>query len=368
VFLIVDVGMTQCVYDQRVFTRFRDGELLVVLVHVDDSRFLHSSDEVRDGFLCQWATRFGEKPDFTPFLGKDEFTGLMTTEYDKDTLNVRCRAVIQSLKELIEPFPLPPGTLTTLPMAAEAPARLLEPVSDANPLVPELLVPAQRIGGTCAFVTSKVRMESFFAFCVLARYINKERLTRCVFIELLRLAAYLVDTIDIPLTFRRVGPGFAIEAVVDSSQNNGPGRRSYGGFIVRFSAGGKHSAPIIWNCAAPASVAEATGVSELHQIVRAAKAVIGVRIFLRELRLPPLHPTPIYTDAKVVMDGSRCRRVSRESKWVATRYAMVRKAEADGAIVLVKHPTEELDADILTKPLTGAKFVLARARVMCLDA
>jgi len=47
---------------------------------------------------------------------------------------------------------------------------------------------------------------------------------------------------------------------------------------------------------------------------------------------------------------------------------MVRKAEADGAIILIKHPTEDLDADILTKPLTGAKFLRARARVMCLDA
>jgi hypothetical protein len=91
-----------------------------------------------------------------------------------------------------------------------------------------------------------------------------------------------------------------------------------------------------------------------------------MRFFLRELRQPHLvaDPTPMYTDAQVVLDGTSCRRVSRESKWISTRYAMVRKAMSDGAIEPRKCDTNANDANMLTKPVVGAEFPIAQARMM----
>jgi hypothetical protein len=105
-----------------------------------------------------------------------------------------------------------------------------------------------------------------------------------------------------------------------------------------------------------------TGGSELEQVVRAIKATIGLRIFFKELQQPHLvlGPTPVNTDASVVVDGTNCRRVSREMKWVCLNYAIVRQATGDGCITIVKCATEDNAADGLTKPLTGKAFTRSR--------
>ena len=67
-------------------------------------------------------------------------------------------------------------------------------------------------------------------------------------------------------------------------------------------------------------------MAELHQAVRVIKAVAGIRIFLRELDLAPSAATMVFTDARVLLDGTNCRNVINEAKWVSTRLAMVRWA------------------------------------------
>ena len=75
-------------------------------------------------------------------------------------------------------------------------------------------------------------------------------------------------------------------------------------------------------------------------------------------------PTPVYTDARVVIDGTHCRRVSREAKSVCVLYAIVRQAEIDGVIEMRKCDTADNIADIFTKPLTGVLFARAEDSIM----
>ena len=78
--------------------------------------------------------------------------------------------------------------------------------------------------------------------------------------------------------------------------------------------------------------------------------------------------TPLHTDAKVVVDAIRNKRVSSEAKWVAPRYAMVRKAVEDHAVEIRKVDTRANRADLFTKPLVGPIFVEHRAAVLGLSA
>ena len=106
----------------------------------------------------------------------------------------------------------------------------------------------------------------------------------------------------------------------------------------------------------------ATGGSELEQVVRAIKAVIGLRMLFRELKQPQLvlDATPLFSDASAALDGAHCRRVSRELKWVCINLALLRQALEDGVITTVKCPSEDNVADILTKPLTGPTYARAQ--------
>jgi hypothetical protein len=222
----------------------------------------------------------------------------------------------------------------------------------------ELLEMAQRITGTVVFIVLKVRVGAGFAFCALSRYVNAQRLTAVVWRELRRLAHHLLATRDLPLVFTEVGDGACLKAAVDSAQNNGgmPERRSFGGYILRLGhPDGGHSASLAWSVCLPPNTTGASGHSELTQIARATSAVVDMRIYLRELGQGHLvaEPTKVNTDAQVVLGGTRCRRVSRVSKWMCTRYAMIHQAEENGAAVPTKCASALNDADIFTKPLTG---------------
>ena len=98
-------------------------------------------------------------------------------------------------------------------------------------------------------------------------------------------------------------------------------RKNYGspgGGLIRLSNGTDHSAPLLVLCSTPRKPQASTAASELGHIVRIIKAITGVRVYFRELEFPAFveKPTPVYTDAQVVLDGTHCRRVSKEAKSV----------------------------------------------------
>ena len=61
----------------------------------------------------------------------------------------------------------------------------------------------------------------------------------------------------------------------------------------------------------------------------------------------------LFMDAAVVLADLAMDRVSRESRYLTTRLAMLRQAVADGIITLRKIDTKTNPADIFTKPLFG---------------
>ena len=145
-----------------------------------------------------------------------------------------------------------------------------------------------------------------------------------------------------------------------------PHSRAPGVFLVRLALpNGKASCPILASSQLPRKVMLSTGGAELEQLTRAAKTVIGLRIFFRELKQPQIvsGPTVIFTDAQAVLDGTHCRKVSKDSKWVGVNLAMIHQAEDDMIITTKKCPTEDNVADILTKPLTGAQFTRAQRMI-----
>ena len=113
----------------------------------------------------------------------------------------------------------------------------------------------------------------------------------------------------------------------------------------------------------PLTASDSFGAAELFQSVRCVKAITGIRSFLKELGFSP---TVVFTDARVLIDGTRYKRISFESKWVAPCMVMIRFAEKSKGIFLTKVPTAENLADIIAKPLIGETFIKHRAAILCL--
>ena len=177
---------------------------LIVHDHVDDSRLTSTTTEAREHFYRYWAAEFGEPLESAEL--SEDFTGLRHHVCPDGSVQISCVGVIRSLAMLVKAHPLAPGTHVDTPMAADTLLKL-RAGQDKDTLIPALLEEAQKLAGTIGFVVSAVRPDANFAYVALASYINVKRLTRRVFMALVRVALYLLGTETLTLTLRQEAPG-----------------------------------------------------------------------------------------------------------------------------------------------------------------
>ena len=224
-------GFIQGVWDMCSFYIIRNGPLLIIIIHVDDTRGLCTHRWLKDAFLSAWCTEFEEEPDASDSL--DNFTGLSHVRIGNRT-EVSCKKVTANLAALLTAHPFPPGMSFACPLGTDAHRRLEEAVSVKNPLILEKIDDGRKMLGTGAFVTGHTYPAGLFAFSTLSRYVNERRLTKNVWRELLRFAYHVVSVVDVPLVFTKIGTDARIEAWADSSMALPEALcRAPGGYLIR---------------------------------------------------------------------------------------------------------------------------------------
>ena len=96
------------------------------------------------------------------------------------------------------------------------------------------------------------------------------------------------------------------------------------------------------------------------------KYVVALRMLLLDMDIKgePMGPTPMFTDSQILFDGSNCEKLAKASRWLSTRYAMIRHGTACGVVLPTKVPAADNIADIMTKALVGASFDHHRAIIL----
>ena len=149
----------------------------------------------------------------------------------------------------------------------------------------------------------------------------------------------------------------------DSSHGKGEDGLGYAGIVIMTRGEG---GALGWKVMLPPNGFDSTAAAELHATTVALKYTVAIRTLQSELELgvAPTEPTPLYTDAQAVTDGSSMERMTRATRWLAAKYAMIRWGIACRAIMLERVASEDMIADIVTKPIAGAAFYALRARVL----
>jgi len=187
---------------------------------------------------------------------------------------------------------------------------------------------------------------------------------------MIRLGHYLVGTMDMPLVIHSSarpqqsgawGPEGVFEVYCDSSHGNAPDGSSYGGFVLMHRGGGA----LAWKCRAQGIAADSPGAQELLMATVAYRWSLSLRMLLADLGLDAelVEPTILWTDSQILLDGTRCERLGKSSRWLAARYAMIRFGIMCGAITACKRDAADNVSDIVTKPLTVATFAKHRATI-----
>ena len=258
-----------------------------------------------------------------------------------------------------------PGRQCASPMDDKALKFLyLEPTPDNPEAGIEKHSVARTIVGLGGWICSKTRPDGYFAFVALSRALGGH-FSLFAWHAVLRWGWYLVHTKEYRLTYRALAAGEHLCAWVDSSSGNaGPGE-SFGGIVT----GWRGSGAIGWTSVVPKNLTDSSWGAELVLASSCMKGLLGLRIQFRELALALLggeHPPPtsVFMDANAVLLGNDSEKVSRDTKYLAAKYAMIRDAEKARAIALKKVNTEENTADGMSKPLVGLACRKSRALML----
>jgi len=366
---LIGYGMRQSVVDRRLFIKSTGNDTLLLLVHVDDTKLWFSHPHVRTAFLTAWAAKFNEPPATSSL--SESFVGIRSRRVGPHTTQLTCVGVIKVIANLMIDYPMPSGRKAyDFPMPQDALRKLRAALPDTDPPTEAQISLARRLAGAIGFVATHVRPDAYFAFCVISKYMGP-RLTSYAFKLTLRLGHYLVGTMHLPLVIssdpKHGAPGSpgSFELFCDSSHGNAEDGLSYGGFVLTHNGGGA----LAWKSRCQARPSDSPGAQELLMGTTAYRWILAQRMLLTDLDLgvAPTAPTTLWTDSQILLDGTHCERLSKDSRWVASRYAMMRFGEAMGIISPQKTAAEDNRGDPFTKPEAGAMFAKHRRMLLGLD-
>lgn len=127
-------------------------------------------------------------------------------------------------------------------------------------------------------------------------------------------------------------------------------RKSTSGYLFFLSGGA-----ISWTSRKQLSVTLSSTEAEYVAAAQASQEVIWLRQLLTDLGQPQLGPTEIYEDNQGCLVLAHMEGVNSRTKHIDVKFHFLRDLQEQGLLELLYCPTEDMTADILTKPLTAER-------------
>ena len=178
--------------------------------------------------------------------------------------------------------------------------------------------------------------------------------------KLERVTKYLYGTRELGICLQlNSSSKVRLDSYVDASYATHADAKGHSGIFVAIGGG-----PIFVRSSKQKLVAKSSTEAELIALSEATSQVVWCREFLLAQGYD-IGPARIFQDNKSTMQlADKGRSTSDRTKHINVRYFFVHDRMESGEISLEYMPTEEMVADILTKPLQGALFMKLRNMLM----
>jgi hypothetical protein len=177
--------------------------------------------------------------------------------------------------------------------------------------------------------------------------------------KLSRVLGYLLHTSNLGLRFESKGE-LELECFADASylvhREDG---KSHTGFVIQLAG-----STICSESKKQGIVAQSSTEAELIALNSAKNSVLGLRSFLRELGYEQHLPTVIHEDNMAVLTMLEKGRPSLKNQHIAMRFFSASEAIERDQILTTYLNTKIMIADLLTKPLPVAPFILLRTGIL----
>jgi hypothetical protein len=132
-------------------------------------------------------------------------------------------------------------------------------------------------------------------------------------------------------------------------------RKSISGYCFYF-----FNSLVSWSSRKQRTVSTSSTESEYYALTNTIKEAIWIRLFLSLTKLPSPKPFPIFCDNQSTCTIANTDSISSRTKHIDVRHHFIREHITDGSFTTIWIPTNDMTADILTKPLLSTLFIRHR--------
>ena len=337
------LGMTRCEADHACFWQHSGESLAMVGTIVDDMLITGTTDLVE-------RFRAGIKTRFT-VTDAGEVAWLLGIEVVRDlqagTVRIAQRSAIDAI---VRAMHLEGAKTVSTPIAVGAKLDKTQCPTTTDAVADMAGVPYKEGIGMCMYLAVTSRPDIAYAVHRLAKYMSNPG--RPHWEALKRLVRYLVGTRDLWLFYGRERSGLAGFTDADWGTSDDT-RHSVCGYVFTFDGGA-----ISWSAKQQSVVALSSTEAEYIGITHAAKEAIWLRSLLADLVHPDFarHAVRLYSDNKGAMDLAHNNAFHARTKHISIRYHFIREAVEKGDVELGYRRTEDMPADIFTKPVARTRL------------
>lgn len=318
-----------------------DGSPLRMLlpIHVDDGCGATNSKELYYYFLEFLNQHFTVK-DLGPirlFLG-------ISVKYDQTT-GILSLSQFPFIEELLASHNLLTARAQDVPLKSKSPQDVVAPPNALPGIMETNITKAyQSIVGSLLYLASWTRPDIAYAVVALAQWNSAP--TRSTLLAAKGVLRYLLGTADWKLIYGMDVRTDSIAFCDADWATHQDDRRSISGYAFFM-----YSGLVSWSSSKQKSTALSSTEAEYMSITHVSKEALWIRMFCRVIGLPFPQPFPFLSDNNSAIDMTKLNVISNHAKHIDLRYHFIRDHITEGTLKVNWIPTEDMTADIFTKPL-----------------
>ena len=333
----------QSTADPCIFTKTEEsGEIIIVAVYVDDLIIVTKTNEKMNEIKRNLTSRFKMKD-----LGKLHHCLGITVEYDESK---RCLWLHQKpyISAMLEKFGLSQAKTVSTP--ANLNEKLKRDDGTSKLVDPTLY---QSMVGSLLYAAITTRPDISQAVGAASKYCSNPSEAHLTAVK--RILRYLKETINLGLKYEKLESSTLVGYSDADWAGDLDDRHSTSGNLFLLAGG-----PVSWLSKKQSTVTLSTAEAEYISLCGATQEAVWLRRLLSDFKFCQEEPTVIKEDNQGTIAIARNPVSHSRTKHIDIKYHYVRETILDGYVTLEYCSTEQMIADLLTKPLTRDRFETLR--------
>ena len=333
---LADLGFRASSADPGVFLAKVDKDILILAIHVDDCILTGTSPEL----IAEYKHKFNTCYTLTDLGPVHWFLGIkITRDRSARTISLSQTSYIDSI---LSRFSLSDTKPYGTPMIPGATYSQNDCPSDAAEAARMQKTPYHEAIGSLMYASVATRPDITHAVSALSRFLDNPGSIHWEAVK--RVFRYLAGTKDFALTYG--GERHDLVGYTDADGASEEHHHAISGYAFIIDGGA-----VSWYSHKQEIVTLSTAEAEYVATTHAAKEAIWLRRLIFKLFMLPTSPTTLYCDNQAAIKLANDDNYHARTKHIDIRYHFIRQVVADGVIMLIYCPTDDMAADFLTKPL-----------------